>query len=56
MIIDPATLRDLEVFRSSGGGPGLALELASFRLLFAAGDPTEWARAFIANLDPVYDE
>lgn len=49
------TARDL-VRSASGGGPGLALELASFRLLFAAGDPTEGARAFLAKRDPEFDE
>jgi enoyl-CoA hydratase/carnithine racemase len=40
------TARDLMRSRDSGGS-GLALELASFRLLFAAGDPGEGARAFL---------
>jgi enoyl-CoA hydratase/carnithine racemase len=30
------------------------LELASFRLLFAAGDPEEGARAFLERRDPVF--
>jgi enoyl-CoA hydratase/carnithine racemase len=47
--------RDL-VRSAASGGPGLALELASFRLLFAAGDPTEGAQAFLAKRDPVFDE
>jgi enoyl-CoA hydratase/carnithine racemase len=34
------------------GSAGLALELASFRLLFAAGDPEEGARAFLEKRDP----
>ena len=34
------------------GSAGLALELASFRLLFAAGDPEEGARAFLDKRDP----
>ncbi len=34
------------------GSAGLALELASFRLLFAAGDPGEGARAFLDKRDP----
>lgn len=34
------------------GSAGLALELASFRLLFAAGDPNEGARAFLEKRDP----
>ena len=33
-----------------------ALELASFRLLFAAGDPAEGSQAFLAKRDPVFDE
>jgi enoyl-CoA hydratase/carnithine racemase len=37
---------------SARGSAGLALELASFRLLFAAGDPEEGARAFLAKRDP----
>ena len=36
------------------GSSGLALELASFRLLFAAGDPEEGARAFLEKRDPVF--
>jgi enoyl-CoA hydratase/carnithine racemase len=34
------------------GSAGLALELASFRLLFSAGDPEEGARAFLEKRDP----
>jgi enoyl-CoA hydratase/carnithine racemase len=34
------------------GSAGLALELASFRLLFAAGDPKEGALAFLEKRDP----
>jgi enoyl-CoA hydratase/carnithine racemase len=34
------------------GSSGLALELASFRLLFAAGDPREGALAFLEKRDP----
>jgi len=37
---------------SARGSAGLALELASFRLLFAAGDPGEGARAFLEKRDP----
>jgi enoyl-CoA hydratase/carnithine racemase len=37
---------------SARGSAGLALELASFRLLFAAGDPEEGARAFLEKRDP----
>jgi enoyl-CoA hydratase/carnithine racemase len=36
------------------GSAGLALELASFRLLFAAGDPGEGARAFLEKRDPKF--
>ena len=36
------------------GSAGLALELASFRLLFAAGDPGEGARAFLEKRDPEF--
>jgi 1,4-dihydroxy-2-naphthoyl-CoA synthase len=34
------------------GSAGLALELASFRLLFAVGDPKEGARAFLEKRQP----
>ena len=34
------------------GGAGRALELATFRLLFAAGDPEEGARAFLERRSP----
>lgn len=37
---------------SARGSAGLALELATFRLLFAAGDPEEGARAFLEKRDP----
>jgi enoyl-CoA hydratase/carnithine racemase len=37
---------------SARGSAGLALELASFRLLFAAGDPEEGARAFLEKRAP----
>ena len=48
------TARDL--MRSAiSGGPGLALELASFRLLFAAGEPAEGARAFLEKRRPDFD-
>jgi enoyl-CoA hydratase/carnithine racemase len=33
---------------------GLALELAAFRLLFAAGDPKEGATAFLDKRDPSF--
>ena len=36
------------------GSAGLALELASFRLLFAAGDPREGAHAFLEKRDPKF--
>lgn len=36
------------------GSAGLALELATFRLLFAAGDPEEGARAFLEKRDPEF--
>lgn len=39
---------------SAHGSAGLALELASFRLLFAAGDPAEGARAFLEKRDPKF--
>lgn len=45
------TARDLMRSRATGG-PGLALELASFRLLFASGDPEEGARAFLERREP----
>ena len=39
---------------SARGSAGLALELATFRLLFAAGDPEEGARAFLETRDPKF--
>jgi enoyl-CoA hydratase/carnithine racemase len=39
---------------SARGSAGLALELATFRLLFAAGDPEEGARAFLEKRDPKF--
>jgi enoyl-CoA hydratase/carnithine racemase len=36
------------------GSAGLALELATFRLLFAAGEPEEGARAFLEKRDPEF--
>jgi enoyl-CoA hydratase/carnithine racemase len=39
---------------SARGSAGLALELASFRLLFAAGDSVEGARAFLEKRDPEF--
>ena len=47
------TARDL-MRASARGSSGLALELASFRLLFAAGDPEEGARAFLEKRDPEF--
>jgi enoyl-CoA hydratase len=43
--------RDLMRSRARGSA-GLALELASFRLLFAAGEPNEGARAFLEKREP----
>ena len=43
--------RDLMRCRA-GGTAGRALELATFRLLFAAGDPVEGARAFLEKRPP----
>jgi enoyl-CoA hydratase/carnithine racemase len=40
---------------SVSGPPGLGLELASFRLLFAAGEPAEGARAFLEKRKPVFE-
>jgi enoyl-CoA hydratase/carnithine racemase len=45
------TARDLMRSRATGGA-GLALELASFRLLFASGDPAEGATAFLEHREP----
>ena len=39
---------------SAWASAGLALELATFRLLFAAGDPEEGARAFLEKRDPEF--
>ena len=44
-------VRDLMRARVTGE-PGRALELATFRLLFAAGDPKEGARAFFEKRRP----
>lgn len=38
------------------GAAGLALESASFRLVFAAGDPGEGARAFLSKREPQFDK
>jgi enoyl-CoA hydratase/carnithine racemase len=45
--------RDLMRSRA-GGAPGRALELATFRLLFARGDPIEGALAFLERRDPEF--
>lgn len=47
------TARDLSR-AGAFGSPGLALELASFRLLFAWGDPNEGARAFLEKRKPEF--
>jgi enoyl-CoA hydratase/carnithine racemase len=45
-----------DLMRSNGGAvAGLQLELATFRLLFAAGDPAEGARAFLERRAPVFN-
>lgn len=45
--------RDLMRARQAGDC-GLALERATFQLLFAAGDPNEGARAFLERREPVF--
>jgi enoyl-CoA hydratase/carnithine racemase len=45
--------RDLMRSRA-GGEAGLALELATFRLLFAAGEPEEGALAFLERRQPSF--
>jgi enoyl-CoA hydratase/carnithine racemase len=47
--------RDLMRSRA-GGSAGRALELATFRLLFAAGDPEEGARAFLERRMPRFGD
>jgi enoyl-CoA hydratase/carnithine racemase len=47
--------RDLVRARAAGSA-GRALELATFRLLFAAGDPGEGARAFLERRAPRFGE
>lgn len=47
------TARDL-VRSAASGRAGLGLELAAFRLLFAAGDPAEGARAFLERRRPEF--
>jgi enoyl-CoA hydratase/carnithine racemase len=54
---EPVSLASLTAARdlmraAARGSAGLALELASFRLLFSAGDPEEGARAFLEKRDP----
>jgi enoyl-CoA hydratase/carnithine racemase len=45
-----------DLMRASVSGlPGQGLELASFRLLFAAGEPAEGARAFLEKRKPVFE-
>ncbi len=39
-----------------GRGPGCALELATFRLMFAVGDPGEGAAAFLEGRTPELDQ
>ena len=56
---DEASLPTLTAARDlmragASGANGLALELASFRLLFAAGDPNEGARAFLEKRKPKF--
>ncbi len=46
--------RDLMRARAGEGG-GRQLELASFRLLFAVGDPEEGARAFLEGREPEFE-
>ena len=44
-----------DLMRSQAAGePGRALELATFRLLFASGDPNEGARAFLERRNPTF--
>jgi enoyl-CoA hydratase/carnithine racemase len=47
--------RDLARSSVRREGAGLRLELASFRLLFASGDPEEGARAFLERRPPSFD-
>jgi hypothetical protein len=58
---DPASTAALtstrDLMRSrAGGSAGRALELATFRLLFAAGDPAEGARAFLERRAPRFGD
>jgi enoyl-CoA hydratase/carnithine racemase len=46
--------RDLMRCRA-GGSAGRALELATFRLLFAVGDPVEGAQAFLEKRPPLFN-
>ncbi len=51
----PALTSVRDLIRSSAtGSAGLALELATFRLLFASGDPAEGARAFLEKREPEF--
>jgi enoyl-CoA hydratase/carnithine racemase len=57
--VDPSfaaltSARDLVRARARGSA-GMALELATFRLLFASGDPVEGARAFLEKREPKFD-
>lgn len=47
--------RDLGRSRATGSAAG-ALELATFRLLFATGDPGEGARAFLERRQPRFED
>jgi enoyl-CoA hydratase/carnithine racemase len=51
----PALTAARDLMRSSAvGESGRVLELATFRLLFAAGDPCEGARAFLERRQPTF--
>lgn len=47
--------RDLLRARGGSAAGALALELATFRLLFAVGHPGEGARAFLERRPPVFE-
>ena len=51
----PALTAARDLMRASGSGGG-ALEMATFRLLFANRDPNEGARAFIEKRDPDFEQ
>jgi enoyl-CoA hydratase/carnithine racemase len=60
-IPDPVSLPALtaarDLMRSAAvGDPGRVLELATFRLLFAAGDPIEGATAFLERRQPDFGQ